>query len=64
MIKDTYFSIQFALLFLAVCGAFDMWCREALPGVYAVIIILACIMSFFSSAVFFKRLMKKGPDIE
>lgn len=31
MIKDIYFGVQGALLFLAGCAASDMWYRGVLP---------------------------------
>lgn len=59
MLKDIYFGVQGALLFLAGCAASDMWYRGVLPGIYAVVIIIACIMSLYSSMVLFIRSEKQ-----
>lgn len=55
MLKEIYFGLQIALLFLSGCAACDMWYRGILPGVYAAVIIIACIMSLYSSLVFYSR---------
>lgn len=59
MLKDIYFGVQIALLILAGCAASDMWCRGILPGVYAAVIIIACVMALYSSFVLYLRTEKK-----
>ena len=59
MLKDIYFGVQGALLFLAGCGAYDLWYKGTLPGVHAIVIILACVMALYSSFVLYLRTEKK-----
>lgn len=60
MFKDIYFGVQIALLILAGCGASDLWYRGILPGIYAAVIIAACVMPLYSSFVLYQRAEKKA----
>ena len=62
MLREIYFSLQGALLFFSGCGASDLWYRGILPGVYAIVIISACVMALYSSLVLYQRTEKKGDD--
>ena len=59
MFKDIYFGVQIALLILSGCAASDMWYRDILPGVYAAVIIIACVMSAYSAVMCCLRVGKK-----
>ena len=59
LIKDIYFGLQIALLILSGCAAYDLWYKGILPGVYSVIIIIACVMALYSSFVLYQRTEKK-----
>lgn len=59
MLKDIYFGVQIALLILAGCAASDMCYRGILPGIYAAVIIMACVMSLYSSGMCYSRTGKK-----
>ncbi len=59
MLKDIYFGVQSALLFLSGCAAFDFCYKGMLPAVYAAVIIIACVMSLYSSFVLRQRTEKK-----
>lgn len=59
MLKDIYFGVQIALLILSGCAASDMCYRGILPGVYATVIIIACVMSLYSSFVMYQRTENK-----
>ena len=58
MLKDIYFGVQIVLLILSGCAASDMCYRGILPGIYAAVIILACVMSLYSSVVCYLRMEK------
>lgn len=59
MLKDIYFGVQIALLILSGCAASDMCYRGILPGIYAAVIIIACVMSAYSSVMCYLRIGKK-----
>lgn len=59
MLKDIFFGVQTALLFLSGCAAFDFCYKGMLPVVYAAVIIIACVMSLYSSFVLHQRTEKK-----
>ena len=58
MLKELFFGVQTALLFLSVCAAVDFCYRGMLPVVHAAVIIIACVMSFYSSSAFYSRTSK------
>ncbi len=62
MLKDIYFGVQTALLFLSGCAAFDFCYKGVLPAVYAAVIIIACVMSLYSSVVLVSRNHNKEDD--
>ena len=59
MLKDIYFGVQGALLILSGCAASDFCYRGILPGIYAAVIIIACVMSLYSSVMCYLRTGKK-----
>lgn len=59
MLKDIYFSVQLVLLFLSGCAASDMCYQGELKGIYAAVIIAACVMSAYSSVMCYLRIGKK-----
>ena len=59
MLKDIYFGLQIALLFLSGCVASDMCYQGELKGIYAAVIIIACAMSLYSSVMCYLRTGKK-----
>ena len=59
MLKDIYFGVQGALLILSGCAASDFCYRGILPGIYAAVIIIACVMSLYSSVMCYQRTGKK-----
>lgn len=58
MLRDIFFGLQTALLFLSVCAASDFCYRGLIPVVHTAVIIIACVMSFYSSSVFYSRTNK------
>ena len=62
MIKDIYFGVQIALLILAGCATSDMCYRGELKGIYAAVIIIACVMSAYSAVMCYLRTGKKKGD--
>ena len=59
MLKDIYFGVQIALLILAGCVTSDKCYHGELRGIYAAVIIIACVMSLYSSIIFFARREKQ-----
>ena len=59
MLKEIYFGVQIALLILAGCVTSDKCYHGELRGIYAAVIILACVMSVYSSLVLYLRTEKK-----
>lgn len=55
MLKEIYFGVQIALLILSGSVASDMCYRGELKGIYAAVIIIACLMALYSSMAFFIR---------
>ena len=64
MLKEIYFGVQGALLILSGCAASDFCYRGILPRIYAVIIIIACVMSLYSSVIWYLRVGKKKQKSE
>lgn len=59
MLKEIYFGVQIALLILSGCAASDMCYHGELKGIYAAVIIAACVMSAYSAVMCYLRVGKK-----
>ena len=64
MLKEIYFSVQLVLLFLSGCAASDMCYQGELKGIYAAVIIIACVMSAYSAVMCYLRIGKKKQKSE